>query len=585
MFIKPLYIFFAIILFILANYSLYGQPPVRVACIGNSITEGFDLPDAATMSYPTQLGNLLGSGYSVVNFGVSSRTLLKNGDYPYWNESKYTDALNYDPQVVIIELGSNDSKKINWDVHCNEFFSDYKDLVNSFRENGKNPQIIVCKTPPAFFDNFDIRDLILRNKINPLIDSVSRTLGTSELDLYNLMMPYGYLFNDGIHPNEEGAGIMAQMAYNVIKNCPSFTSSILVNGGLVSQSYNVTANTGDMICLIPQDIGGIWNWAGPNSFSSDSREISLDNIQSNQGGLYNVIYTNQDGCKISQKYVISLNGCTPGNITPFTSVNNEDWKSDTCVNLKPGDKVLIGSHPVDGIWTWTGPMGFNLDIRQISLTDILTSQAGLYVTTYTNDAGCQTKKTYQVNVIGNDICYPIVTPSIDINNTTIQLTDTIILTAGDTIKLCPQPNTCKWNWSGPNGFTDTTRNCTIKNIDINQSGIYCATHTNLVGCKVSTEVTLNVKAANPETLVNESPLNKETILFPNPATYFITLTNINPSTEISIIDINGIVLLRKLSSKEFGKINIDITSLKGGNYFVRLNNNKKGQYKFIKLFN
>lgn len=85
--------------------------PIRLACVGDSITQGDGL--AADDSYPSQLQALLGEEWKVGNFGVSGRTLLKKGDHPYWTESAYQKALEFEPDVVIIMLGTNDTKEHN----------------------------------------------------------------------------------------------------------------------------------------------------------------------------------------------------------------------------------------------------------------------------------------------------------------------------------------------------------------------------------------------------------------------------------------------------------------------------------------
>src|SRR5689334_724667 len=84
------------------------KAPVNVACIGDSITQGSGA--AKGQSYPSQLQAMLGDQWKVGNFGVSGRTLLKKGDYPYWKENAYQDALKSAPDVVIIMLGTNDTK-------------------------------------------------------------------------------------------------------------------------------------------------------------------------------------------------------------------------------------------------------------------------------------------------------------------------------------------------------------------------------------------------------------------------------------------------------------------------------------------
>ena len=56
------------------------QPgPVRVACVGDSITYGAGVAGRETNSYSTVLGRMLGSKFEVRNFGRSGATLLKQG--------------------------------------------------------------------------------------------------------------------------------------------------------------------------------------------------------------------------------------------------------------------------------------------------------------------------------------------------------------------------------------------------------------------------------------------------------------------------------------------------------------------------
>jgi len=198
------------------------QGPIRVVCVGNSITAGIGASDAAH-AYPAQLGNLLGSKYIVLNCGVSGRTMLKKGDFPYWNEIKYTDAKNFDPQIVIIALGTNDSKSFNW-AYKSDFYTDYASMISEFRSGGKNPHIFVCFPPPAFIDNYSITNSVICHEILPLVDSVRTTLGTSRIDYYHQLLPYGGNFPDGIHPNDAGALIMAQIAYKALSKSLAVTS-------------------------------------------------------------------------------------------------------------------------------------------------------------------------------------------------------------------------------------------------------------------------------------------------------------------------------------------------------------------------
>lgn len=76
------------------------KKPIRVAYIGNSITYGIRLQNLYRDSYPAILEQLLGTEYDVRNFGVSGRTMLQKGDYPYGHERTYADALDFCPDIV-----------------------------------------------------------------------------------------------------------------------------------------------------------------------------------------------------------------------------------------------------------------------------------------------------------------------------------------------------------------------------------------------------------------------------------------------------------------------------------------------------
>src|SRR5688500_19400804 len=104
---------FRLVVFVLVGcVSVAAQ--VKVACVGDSITEGSGLSNPAVESYPARLQRLLGTNYMVRNFGVSGRTLLRQGDLPYWREVAFTNSQNFGPDIVIIQLRTNESKPNNW---------------------------------------------------------------------------------------------------------------------------------------------------------------------------------------------------------------------------------------------------------------------------------------------------------------------------------------------------------------------------------------------------------------------------------------------------------------------------------------
>ena len=243
-----------ILLFIfILSFSVYTQNFVpKVACVGNSITEGFGRDNAS--SWPNQLDTLLGDQYHVRNFGIGGRTLLKNGDFPYWDETVFEMALEFEPDIVIILLGTNDSKPQNW-VYRDEFYSDYVDMVNTFRSLDSKPEIFAGFPPPVFQDGFGITNQIIRDEIIPLIDSVRTTLKTFHINFYDKMLDMGSMFPDGIHLDADGYREMSKIAAEATLNRPS---------GVIKYFYadHYTVEEGESATLY-------WD-------TSDSSEVTLD---------------------------------------------------------------------------------------------------------------------------------------------------------------------------------------------------------------------------------------------------------------------------------------------------------------------
>ncbi|HAR64668.1 MAG TPA: hypothetical protein DCR55_00415 [Lentisphaeria bacterium] len=198
------------------------EPPrpavIRVACIGDSITFGHGIPDRDNNSYPGQLGKMLGAGWDVQNFGVSGHTLLKRGDAPYVKHARYRAAKAYQPDVVIIKLGTNDSKPQNW-RHKIGFIGDYLDLINSFRILESKPVVWICNPVPVFPEQWGIKDSVVRQEIIPRIGHIARKAGVPVIDLYASLKKHPEFFPDKVHPNIKGAAAMAKtVADHLAKN-------------------------------------------------------------------------------------------------------------------------------------------------------------------------------------------------------------------------------------------------------------------------------------------------------------------------------------------------------------------------------
>ncbi|SIO15180.1 GDSL-type esterase/lipase family protein [Chitinophaga niabensis] len=196
-------------------FSAFCQDTIKVACIGASITYGARIKDPEHFSFPGQLQTLLGAAYKVSNFGVSGTTLLRNGNAPYHKTGAYQQALASKPDIVIIDLGGNDSKLVNRSRYA-EFVSDYDTLIKSF---SSHPRIILLLPVVSFVtDTTGIWDPVIVRDIIPMIRQVGLNSGKEVVDMHSLLKDKPQLMPDKIHPEEEGSGIMAKRLYEQIKS-------------------------------------------------------------------------------------------------------------------------------------------------------------------------------------------------------------------------------------------------------------------------------------------------------------------------------------------------------------------------------
>ena len=156
----------------LRSFKAPRKDAVRVACIGNSITFGAGIKNRSRDSYPSVLARMLGDNYWVKNFGVSARTMLNKGDHPYMNEPAYKNALAFNPNIVVIKLGTNDSKSFNWKYKA-DFMKDAQNMINAFKGLPSQPKIYLCYPSKAYLTGDGINDDIISKEIIPMIKKLA----------------------------------------------------------------------------------------------------------------------------------------------------------------------------------------------------------------------------------------------------------------------------------------------------------------------------------------------------------------------------------------------------------------------------
>lgn len=181
---------------------------IRVACVGDSITEGMGINWQSNNAYPALLDSVLGDGYEVMNFGRSATTMMQQGDFPYWSAKEFSNTLRYHPDVVVIALGTNDAKTYQWNRE--RFIESYCHMVDTFLAIRPMPVVKVCLPVPVAEDKWSITDSVVSNGVIPAVREIANRYNIELIDLNSVMVKHLDLYVDGVHPTRQGAKLMAE---------------------------------------------------------------------------------------------------------------------------------------------------------------------------------------------------------------------------------------------------------------------------------------------------------------------------------------------------------------------------------------
>ncbi|TRW23516.1 T9SS type A sorting domain-containing protein [Flavobacterium zepuense] len=199
-----------------ATVALQPSDTIKVACMGDSITYGYSLSNPGVYSYPARLQDLLPDGYTATNYGSSGKTLLFNSGASYITNANYSNAVNSEPNIIVIMLGTNDSRQITWDALGSNFIDNYKTMINQLQNLPSNPRIFIALPPKAFSSAFDINETRLASDIRPDIVTVANETGVSVIDVFDASKDTPSAFPDGVHPGESGGLLIAQKVADLI---------------------------------------------------------------------------------------------------------------------------------------------------------------------------------------------------------------------------------------------------------------------------------------------------------------------------------------------------------------------------------
>ncbi len=185
---------------------------IKVLCVGDSITEGCCSTNPDIRSYPAQLNRFLGNAYEVKNFGYGGRTLMTDSDWPYVKDPAYAQSLAYPADIVIIMLGTNDTRDYNFE-RIDKFTDDMTAFIESYQSMPSSPKVYVV-TSPKIFQTEELAERCL--KINEFQRIAAKRTGCPIIEFAQRSLTMADEFPDGLHPNDTGYVTLAEYFYENI---------------------------------------------------------------------------------------------------------------------------------------------------------------------------------------------------------------------------------------------------------------------------------------------------------------------------------------------------------------------------------
>lgn len=245
---------------------------------------------------------------------------------------------------------------------------------------------------------------------------------------------------------------------------PNLIVNLTNNGPLCTGSnLNLTSN-----------VGSIWNWTGPSSFTSTTQNPTINNTSINNSGTYSVNVIDAFGCTGSASINVIVNPLPTPNI-----VSN----SPVCTNQPLN---FTGSGGVT--YSWSGP-SFNSNLQNPSINNTSINNSGTYTLTVTDINGCINSTT--INTLVNPL------PIVSVSGSTVCSGATAFLNSNGGVS---------YSWSGPGGFTSNLQNPTFIGASTQLNGNYVVTVTDANGCINANMANLLISPPFTVNVTNNSPI-------------------------------------------------------------------------------
>ncbi|SFO10507.1 Lysophospholipase L1 [Pseudobutyrivibrio sp. JW11] len=213
-----------LVFFVLFNSGFFGgkDERIRISCVGDSLTYGSGvLKTRDTDAYPAQLQIKMGTDHLVSNFGLRNATASASGDLPYVESEEYQQSLKSKPDIVVLMLGTNDTKTYNW--NASDYEAGLKELVESYQQLDTKPTVYLMRSPYCYsldgsdVAEYDIQPVVVADELGGIVDKVAAETGVEVIDLYGVTEGQDELYTDGIHFNAKGYELIADEVYSNLK--------------------------------------------------------------------------------------------------------------------------------------------------------------------------------------------------------------------------------------------------------------------------------------------------------------------------------------------------------------------------------
>ncbi|WP_345368778.1 T9SS type A sorting domain-containing protein, partial [Algivirga pacifica] len=300
-----------------------------------------------------------------------------------------------------------------------------------------------------------------------------------------------------------------------------------------------------------------YEWMGANGFYSNDKDV-----QKLSAGQYTLRVVDRNGCSGYFTYFVRIDGEQMENTCGTASiyVNIADIRHATSEHSQDGHLYVTvqgGTAPYQ--YRWLGPNGF----EAYNTTELEGLNPGVYELQVADRNGCITTFSYMVK---NATCEYFAYAQFLVKDvSTIGASDGEIQIAGR-----KDLEAIQYDWTGPNGFTSSSRS--LQDLE---EGTYQLTILNMMGCRSIYEFQVGVEK-------EVTNWDDEFKVYPNPSNgdFMVEVPQRFSNAELQVYDANGrLAHTEKVNGKEN---RLNLTGLPSGIYVLRvLSNNGSLTVKLI----